>query len=1000
MARPKKQEPASSDYSESSSEEEQFQVEVILKARVGEDAEWEYYVKWAGFGEDANSWEPEANLEGCQRLRDSFWLDIGMDEDHYPIGHVAEASKEWIAREKKYFASTFDPDPKPEKKKKRKKKDPIAFTTRSASSSSKKEAKLKPLPVDPDTSSSDSDDQPLKKPKKRPVPPSSDESDSKPLRKSRKVKPHVYVLQKVKKEREPPAAGSKRAASDKGSTSHTKTTDIRQSSVGSSSKGSTSGKGKGRDDASQPKKTKQPGASASIKGKERADPTSLFSGGSAPSSPDVALKQLPAEEEAPKSNLPHHIDKKVNPRVKLLDIPTQAGSGISIKQRLMSGMSPINTSVPTQTAKKTLPSFKKKAAGSGDPRTPISPQIPSAGPSSAGGFGGFTDKEVVQSPVDAMQVDHDSTFPTTPSLPLPRGKPTLPLPRRTSGPTLQAQAEDFLADIMPPELAAPLHEDAVPKEPPRPTKPAALPKIQKKWRWDGQLHVQSDKESTRHLCNITLNEASDPRQYGLQFKICLKADQTSLYFKKMHDVAEIFPVLSACAAVTQHCQLIPKEEADSSIIKTLEAYMKKKRFFTYAALYLDDEPESLLFVYPSSFDDIASLFKLPANLRSKNGLAVSLCPWKLHKSDLDKFDWIPKKIPFQSDVPGLDPELGKALRHGRSQPQDSKALYQLGLRILKFPKRVHDYMCQPNRRYSMWYGKQPHVETKCLQAILERCGAKDVGLKADLEAIFIHVGHLSTMHHIQVMALRRNKQPHVRYFTYGTHETVHPSRWGVREVYPVGGIVTFTTAALWEGPVAVYRLIDLIDRHPLWSCFITPVVVGALATLSSKGTDPLTLFDQNESFCGPILSLIEEGKISVLTSPPRIRHPTRDEGQTRWNDAEMAWVKGQLALLPATAKDILSRCLDAFNRMNVPESDIHPRAASNALKEMYDMQFQPAIMDEYRRYVVVKGSKEVLEDKDDLVEITALTGFDFKDMFFADPSVKRRAPADAQTRRS
>lgn len=42
------------------------------------------------------SWEPEENLEGCQRLRESFWRHVGMDDRDYMIGYEVAASHDWI----------------------------------------------------------------------------------------------------------------------------------------------------------------------------------------------------------------------------------------------------------------------------------------------------------------------------------------------------------------------------------------------------------------------------------------------------------------------------------------------------------------------------------------------------------------------------------------------------------------------------------------------------------------------------------------------------------------------------------------------------------------------------------------------------------------------------------------------------------------------------------------------------------------------------------------
>lgn len=44
-----------------------------------------------------SSWEPEENLEGCQRLRESFWKHVGMDDDDYMIGYEVSAKVPWIS---------------------------------------------------------------------------------------------------------------------------------------------------------------------------------------------------------------------------------------------------------------------------------------------------------------------------------------------------------------------------------------------------------------------------------------------------------------------------------------------------------------------------------------------------------------------------------------------------------------------------------------------------------------------------------------------------------------------------------------------------------------------------------------------------------------------------------------------------------------------------------------------------------------------------------------
>ena len=56
--------------------------------------------------------------------------------------------------------------------------------------------------------------------------------------------------------------------------------------------------------------------------------------------------------------------------------------------------------------------------------------------------------------------------------------------------------------------------------------------------------------------------------------------------------------------------------------------------------------------------------------------------------------------------------------------------------------------------------------------------------------------------------------------------------------------MTFTSKAILEDLLGVYQLIEKLDRHLLWSCFIPPAVVGAVARASRRDSDPLKLFDQ------------------------------------------------------------------------------------------------------------------------------------------------------------
>ncbi len=58
-----------------------------------------------------------------------------------------------------------------------------------------------------------------------------------------------------------------------------------------------------------------------------------------------------------------------------------------------------------------------------------------------------------------------------------------------------------------------------------------------------------------------------------------------------------------------------------------------------------------------------------------------------------------------------------------------------------------------------------------------------------------------------------------------------------------GGIVTISPSVFAECPSTAHRLLDMLEQHPLWDCFVTPGVV-ALTARQNRGSDPVSEFEK------------------------------------------------------------------------------------------------------------------------------------------------------------
>ena len=275
---------------------------------------------------------------------------------------------------------------------------------------------------------------------------------------------------------------------------------------------------------------------------------------------------------------------------------------------------------------------------------------------------------------------------------------------------------------------------------------------------------------------------------------------------------------------------------------------------------IDDNQVALLLVFPATNLVLCKEYNVLPDLRKAGQFIAALLPWKIvgKKARSNRLHRDPNDRTPQEVIPATERDLNI-----RKDPS-----YHRAFSILGFPKWLYNDLSDPEFKYCIWNkdgdGTQtePGSETMALKHILKQRPAKDVGLKADAFIVFVHVGALRTLQSLPALMERRMKRPDVQFITYGTHHTIPPARWGMRSIYPLGkhyrflqaagqltsflttgGIATISPSVFVECPSAAYKLLDMLEQHPLWDCFVTPGVV-ALAARQNQGSDPISEFER------------------------------------------------------------------------------------------------------------------------------------------------------------
>ncbi|KAN0100824.1 hypothetical protein V8E55_000808 [Tylopilus felleus] len=899
---------------EEEEEEEVFHVEVITKARVSDEGDWEYFVKWAGYNSDSDSWEPSSNVQQCDRLLESFWKHVGMDNEDYAIGHVIEAKEDWIEREKRYFQDTFVKRSKRKSEKTTKKNRQEERKSKSSTSH---------------ISESSADD--------------SQSSDEEP-----------YLNPPAKRLHRQPLVVD--TDSESGSDGH-----LREQVKA----------------VSRPKATTQPSKeNPKVSTRVKRPELPLATGGSTSIAPPKVVRT--------------HQDQRNNPLVKPLGLPSksvEAGSSLSTKQRIAAGIP------PPPTGPKPLPPAPKKALPALSFKK-IKPAIPSASQTTKETMIPSTSVATPTSPtVRTTDITNDVAVVTSPLVASPQPMdvdqpidlwgsisddggpiggssdiPTVSIPSKSQE---EIDTEKFLQTVHIPVLNSSLEAHTMPDELVQPTtdliKALAISKIPKKWKWSGDLFITTSESKTELLCAVNITDPSGTSNTSHINLLLSLLD--SLRISKLHSIMDLSPLIRACGKSQYFGILESNEPSEEPLIHGLKHHLTSEGLAAAIPLLLDAMEVAVLIVFSGVQQGLAEFLGVPDQLQSGTSLIVGLLPFTVPTvKSTEAAGWRSVDAVIQSFTNQQDVLVPHEF------PQQAM-LYQ-AMSLLCFPKALLDFLnsSPSTRTYCIWPSPDqmlPGLDTIMLQYILESTKAMSAKVEEDVRVVFISNQHLETLHTMPSLVTKLANAPEIQFWMYGYSANMTCQSWQVQEVYPLGGVVTFTASALVEDLMGCYQLMFQIIEHPSWDCYLVPEVLAVTHLLCSNGG----LDSSSESCLAPILDFINLGLISVLRMP-QMGHSN-----------QMAWLSQTFHQSSASGDEMLEAYLGVLRN--------HPTASgmkaeqlitwtnNEITKDLLNAQIQPTLMENYRRFVVIRAASEdtIPFDKDGL-EWSPLSLFSFKDDYF------------------
>ena len=101
--------------------------------------------------------------------------------------------------------------------------------------------------------------------------------------------------------------------------------------------------------------------------------------------------------------------------------------------------------------------------------------------------------------------------------------------------------------------------------------------IPRKFKWSGELRINTEKGQKERLCNVTLSDVTDGSTARLRFTICFGPSVSLLLLEKLFSLAELQSLRPALTPVTETARLGPDTPADEKLLTPLFLYMSSRK---------------------------------------------------------------------------------------------------------------------------------------------------------------------------------------------------------------------------------------------------------------------------------------------------------------------------------------------------------------------------------------------------------------------------------------